>query len=233
MTATPTATTCAGDGDCDGVLDASDNCASVHNPGQQNSNSEITDLPPSILYDDATNPASSPLGDACNPDVDGDGLTSAEEAGAGTSATNRDSDGDLAIDGAEVTCGSDPLDGASRPSGPNADLDMLPDACEALIGTDPALPDTEGDGVADGVEFLRTGTDPLSGNTDGDGCGDGRELGSINGDQEVNVIDLNQIANRLGTKDSPNYFWTFDVNRDSIINVLDLLNSVRHNGACP
>lgn len=233
MTATPTATTCAGDGDCDGVLDTTDNCPSVSNPGQQNSNSEIIDLPPSIPYDDVTNPASSPLGDACNPDVDGDGLTIAEEASAGTSPTDRDSDDDLAIDGAEVACGSDPLNVQSLPSGTDADNDMLPDACESIIGTNPGDNDSDGDGVVDGSEFLRIGTDPLDSNSDGDGCDDGRELGSVNGDLLVNVIDLNQIAIRAGTKDSPDYFWTFDINRDSVINVLDLLNSARQTGVCP
>lgn len=43
-------------------------------------------------------------------------------------------------------------------------------------GSDPALRDTDGDGLKDGEEFL-LGTDPSSRDTDGDGLGDADELG--------------------------------------------------------
>jgi hypothetical protein len=47
-------------------------------------------------------------------DVDGDGLTLAEEIAAGTDEQVADSDGDGTDDGAEVTAGTDPLDAGSR-----------------------------------------------------------------------------------------------------------------------
>ncbi len=44
----------------------------------------------------------------------------------------------------------------------DADADDLPDAAEPVIGTDPANPDTDGDGSLDGAEVAQN-TDPLSG----------------------------------------------------------------------
>ncbi|OGO50654.1 MAG: hypothetical protein A2148_03215 [Chloroflexi bacterium RBG_16_68_14] len=44
--------------------------------------------------------------------------------------------------------------------GPDADGDALPDLDEALLGTDPANPDTDGDGCGDGAEL---GSDPTRG----------------------------------------------------------------------
>ncbi len=52
-------------------------------------------------------------------DVDGDGLTGAEERVYGTDPTNPDSDGDGVNDGVEVAEGTDPLDPASRPGDPS------------------------------------------------------------------------------------------------------------------
>jgi hypothetical protein len=44
------------------------------------------------------------------PDTDGDGATDEEEANRGTDPNNADSDGDGQCDGAEIECGSSPLD---------------------------------------------------------------------------------------------------------------------------
>lgn len=56
----------------------------------------------------------------------------------------------------------------------DTDGDGLPTYLEELLGTNPERPDTDGDGVFDGTEVLRTGTDPLLWDTDGDGKEDGR-----------------------------------------------------------
>ena len=45
----------------------------------------------------------------------------------------------------------------------DSDADQIPDEVEIELGTDPALPDTDGDGRTDGEEVLRDATDPLSG----------------------------------------------------------------------
>lgn len=56
------------------------------------------------------------------------------------------------------------------------DADNLPDDQEPGLGLDPANPDTDGDGVADGDEINIYGADPLNADTDGDGASDGNEL---------------------------------------------------------
>ncbi len=56
------------------------------------------------------------------------------------------------------------------------DTDGLDDAREALLGTDPLNPDTDGDRLRDGEEVLQYGTDPLRSNTDRDGLSDWAEI---------------------------------------------------------
>jgi hypothetical protein len=64
------------------------------------------------------------------------------------------------------------------------DRDGLPDTVEAVLGTDPRDPDTDGDGLSDAVEVgggvpgVRDAddTDPLDADTDDDGLSDGDEV---------------------------------------------------------
>ncbi|HCY76083.1 MAG TPA: hypothetical protein DHV28_09200 [Ignavibacteriales bacterium] len=56
------------------------------------------------------------------------------------------------------------------------DMDGLGKCDEKLIGTDPNNPDTDGDGLKDGEEYLTYRTDPLNADTDGDGLTDGDEV---------------------------------------------------------
>jgi len=65
----------------------------------------------------------------------------------------------------------------------DSDSDGLNDNIEALLGTDPSNPDTDGDGLLDGEEDANHNglvdpgeTNPLRRDTDGDGFGDGYEL---------------------------------------------------------
>lgn len=204
----------------------------IANPSQTNSNDETWVVP--ALYVDVTNPHALALGDACNPDVDNDGLIDANEPGLGASATMRDTDVDGVLDGPEITCGSNPANAASKPAGPDADGDLLPDACETLIGTNPAVRDSDGDRWHDGFEYLRIGSNPNATDTDGDGCGDAVELASINADRTVNVVDLQQIAARLGDAGSANYHETYDQNRSASIDVVDLfLTAAVFGQSCP
>jgi len=152
--------------------------------------------------------------DACNPDstigvcdADGDGLTNAQEALAGTNPNVADSDGDGVLDGAEV--GADPAspidtdgDGiidALESNLIDSDGDNLSDALESNIldsdgdgvvdQLDPAngnacLPsnlvaacDSDGDGLSDGFE-LTLGLNPNNADSDGDGIPDGVEVGA-------------------------------------------------------
>ena len=61
----------------------------------------------------------------------------------------------------------------------DADADGLPDAREDEIGTDPAKPDSDGDGLTDRDEVDFFGTDPRSSDTDGDRLSDGEELAAL------------------------------------------------------
>jgi hypothetical protein len=71
------------DSDGDGRADATDNCHSAANPGQEN------------LDGDGQ-------GDACDGDQDGDGLSDAAESAIGTNPRSANSDGDALTDGADV-----------------------------------------------------------------------------------------------------------------------------------
>ncbi|MBI5513307.1 MAG: hypothetical protein HY909_06030 [Deltaproteobacteria bacterium] len=124
-------------------------------------------------------------------DSDGDGLTNEEECRLGTDPTRRDSDSDGITDGIELlyprVCAAVVRDRQRRP----------PVACrmdsecmmgERCAGLNPLNPDTDADGVADGLEDrnldgridTRHGeTDPRIADTDGDGLGDGMSGVSI------------------------------------------------------
>jgi hypothetical protein len=108
------------------------------------------------------------------PDSDGDRLSDADEAAAGTDPNNPDTDGDGLLDGFEVANGFDPLRGGQETRDPDAD--GLTNLEEQAAGTDPHNPDTDGDGLADGAEVHTYATDPRRTDTDGDGLGDGEEV---------------------------------------------------------
>jgi hypothetical protein len=213
------------DSDGDGVLNVSDNCPSEHNPGQENNDRNFIDLPGSIPYDDATLAMSDGFGDACDADDDNDGLADTAEspgppcaaASAGTNPLVADSDGDRAIDGAECARNTNPASAASFPS---------PAQCGGNA-------DTDGDGIIDFREICYYGTSINNANSDGDGCNDGREASTVNGDQTVNVIDLQQIAMRAGPSTGPNYHANFDVTKNGAIDVIDLQTTAARTGACP
>lgn len=123
-------------------------------------------------------------------DSDGDGLTDAFEALAGTDPMSADTDGDSLTDGYEAMVSrTDPLSA-------DTDGDGVSDAQELIAGTDAgALPgiagvvgrgqfaenirngyvDTDGDGLSDTYE-TRTGLDPTSTDSDGDGLSDAWEV---------------------------------------------------------
>lgn len=58
----------------------------------------------------------------------------------------------------------------------DSDQDGLTDEQEALLGTDPNNPDTDGDGLGDGEEILIHGTNPAAVDSDSDGAPDGAEV---------------------------------------------------------
>jgi hypothetical protein len=213
------------DTDGDGVLNGNDNCPADANPGQENNDANLIDLPAPIPYEDATRAMSDGLGDECDADDDNDGLSDAVETpsapcGSATAATAPaagDSDGDRALDGVECAAGTNPNNAGSAPS-------------QAQCGS---TADSDGDGILNYRETCYYGTSPNSANSDGDGCNDGREAASINADQTVNVIDLQQIAQRTGPSTDPDYHANFDVTKNGAIDVIDLQFVAARTGSCP
>jgi streptogramin lyase len=223
-------------GDADGVPGALDNCPDAYNPGQENNDRDLVSL--RIYdwpYDDLTWPDSDESGDACDADMDNDGLSNQAEASlpgaycpaatAPTAPDIRDTDGDYALDGAECLLGTDPASATSRPpaiASNDPDRDGLPSGVEIAIGSSPSAPDSDGDGFNDGIEVRYYGSNPLVRDTDGDGCDDPQEIASINADRHVTAIDIGQVARSYGLPNRPGYMWYFDVNRDEKISSIDL-----------
>ena len=94
-----------------------------------------------------------------NSDADGD----SDSNGDGDTDTDGDADSDDDADDDE----DEELDVTDD------DADGLPAWYEEILGTDPDLDDTDGDGISDYDEIYQTGTDPTESDTDGDGIADG------------------------------------------------------------
>jgi hypothetical protein len=101
-------------------------------------------------------------------DTDGDGVSDpVDNCPQIANADQADADGDGMGDVCDA-CPSDPLN--------DADHDGLCADQEALLGTNPNNPDTDGDGLTDGYEVNTAHTDPLKADTDHDELSDGDEV---------------------------------------------------------
>lgn len=96
-------------------------------------------------------------------DSDGDGVADLDETARGTDPVKADTDLDGLMDGIEVKMGMNPLV-FDVVNGCNAsldtDTDRLNDCEERVLGTDPCISDSDGDGIPELVE-LHMGTNPL------------------------------------------------------------------------
>lgn len=154
------------DSDADNIVDASDNCRFVSNPNQANLDKD--------QYGDACDPdidgdgmpndwevqyAFNPRNTAdAGGDADGDGLVNLQEYLEGTDPRNPDTDGDTLSDGVEMAHGLDPLDPTDATADP--DNDGLDNIQEIALKTDPFDPDTDKDNALDGEE-VAVGRNPL------------------------------------------------------------------------
>ena len=77
------------------------------------------------------------------------------------------------------------------------DADGLVDTQEAVLGTDPNNPDSDGDGLKDGDEVLIYSTDPRNPDTDGDGLRDFDEINTHKTNPNLADTDADGISDGL------------------------------------
>ncbi len=169
--------------------------------------------------------------DPLDPDTDGDGLTEGEEDAAGTDPLDLDTDDDGLSDGVEADGATDPVDfdsdddglgdgqesgvangvpaGTTEDGAPvdGTDTNVFEADGDPGTTTDPTDPDSDGDGLLDGVEdadhdgafdgdLAGTAfdeTDPNDPDTDGEGGNDAEEGGpggpDVDGDATIDALD--------------------------------------------
>jgi len=157
-----------------------------------------TDNCPAEPNPDQTDLDEDGLGDACDDDDDDDGILDADDNCPRTS----NPDGlDLDGNGQGDACDDD------------ADGDGLTNADEAMNGTNPLLPDSDFDGVQDGVDLCPLSIDAFNHDTDGDGLGDVCDQDD-NNDGILDWWDENHLC--VAGQDCE-----ADYDRDGIVNVED------------
>ncbi len=239
-----------GDSDGDGVTDAIDNCPTVYNPDQTNSDGGRRPNGSRIAGEWASNPSQDKMGDACDPDDDNDGLPDASEAlcrpGAEFSCSPATCSCDLAV-GTRPTATTCKLDRCD-PLNADTDGDRVVDGYEVANGYDPLNPlskptwvggsDSDADGLLDGVERGGYNSCAFNGDTtpgwatcvvpqdsDGDGCSDMVEVLDIDGNRRADIGDFLLLTMRkIGvTPPDPVSDGIFDVDKNTRIDVGDQL----------
>ena len=179
------------DTDGDGVKDNNDNCKRDPNPNQVNTDLALSNQPNPLVNGDA-------FGDACDDDIDNDGLVNTAEDTNGngsfdvvsevTDLKNPDTDNDGDIDGAD-NCSD-----ISNSNQLDSDGDGQGNACDS---------DDDNDGLTD-VQEGQIGTNPTLRNTDGDTRDDGEDncpLVANNNQQNTDLELFNNGENRITPDD--------------------------------
>ncbi len=180
------------------------------------------------------------------PDLDADGvITILDLSVAGNSFGKHpgdpgykaiaDLDGDSAITVLDLSLIASHL--GQHCSGFDTDHDGLSDSAELTAGTNKNNPDSDGDGLPDGVEVYSFGSNPTNIDSDGDNYTDGEEaaLGKtptvfckvmradIDKDHVVSILDLSATASAyLKMLGQPGFRADADFDHDNVISILDL-----------
>ena len=189
------------DGDEDGVTNDLDNCQGVANADQAD------------LDQDGK-------GDVCDADIDGDGVSNADETAQGTSSDKADSDGDGVLDGEDAL----PLD-ASESS--DRDGDGTGDNADAFPDDSAETQDSDGDRVGDVRDAFPDDPNEFE-DTDGDGRGDVADPD----DDDDGFSDAQELADGTNPKSRfscPSCAFSFDVDESQAAQPLtDGLLVIRH-----
>ncbi|MFA5413148.1 MAG: thrombospondin type 3 repeat-containing protein [Patescibacteria group bacterium] len=204
------------DGDGDGVIDKNDNC-------------------PSMANSDQTDTDGDKIGNVCDSDDDNDGLTDTKEQEIGTNPLDSDTDDDGILDGQDncpkasnqnqadkdkdgVGDACDSVDNSVAPAPADTDHDGVPDSrdnCKTTANASQADNDKDGsgdacdadddnDGLSD-VDEAKKGTDPKNPDTDQDGAKDGDDAMPLNQDESVASSAQSETAsetNQAGSGDN-------------------------------
>lgn len=178
------------DQDGDGVPDDEDNCVSVANPDQADSDGDGTgdacdtdgdndgspneaDNCPDVPNPDQLDLDGDGIGDACDEDLDGDGVPNANDncpETANPQQRDQDEDGlgdvcDSDRDGDGIDDADDNCPTVANPEQADSDGDGQGDACEDVT-------DADGDGIDDPLDNCPTVHNPEQTDSDVDGAGD-------------------------------------------------------------